>query len=192
MTENRKNWLYPEASGLYFPHDGFIMRALDGKQYDIEEECELLNEYHKGYNECRDDVLRLEKENEQLRQENKELKKEINGFESCSHNWGILYDEAKNKVEELSKENKELKYENVNIMSDLDDYLLKSRSCEEGLFEKDREIAKLEKENKELKKRDDLVSSYIRDEGSITLEKYNEIVDYLYKEWKKRRLIGNE
>lgn len=76
MTENRKNWLYPEASGLYFPHDGFVMRASDGKQYDYEEECELLNEYHKGYNECRDDVLRLEKENEQLKEENKELKKE--------------------------------------------------------------------------------------------------------------------
>lgn len=44
MTENRKNWLYPEASDLYFHHDGFIMRASDGKQYDIEEECELLNE----------------------------------------------------------------------------------------------------------------------------------------------------
>ena len=44
MTENRKNWLYPEASGLYFPHDGFVMRATDGKQYDIDEECELLNE----------------------------------------------------------------------------------------------------------------------------------------------------
>ena len=40
-------------------------------------------------------------------------------------------------------------------------------------------------ENRELKKRDDLVSGYIRDEGSITLEKYDEIVDYLYKEWKK-------
>lgn len=46
MTENRKNWLYPEASGLYFPHDGFVMRATDGKQYDIDEECELLNELH--------------------------------------------------------------------------------------------------------------------------------------------------
>ena len=44
MTENRENWLYPDASGLYFPHDGFIMRASDGKQYDYEEECELLNE----------------------------------------------------------------------------------------------------------------------------------------------------
>lgn len=46
MTENRKNWLYLEASGLYFPHDGFVMRATDGKQYDIDEECELLNELH--------------------------------------------------------------------------------------------------------------------------------------------------
>lgn len=62
MTENRKNWLYPEASGLYFPHDGFVMRASDGKQYDYEEECELLNEYDKKYNEYLKDVLRLEEE----------------------------------------------------------------------------------------------------------------------------------
>ena len=67
MTDNRENWLYPHASGLYFPHDGFIMRATDGKQYDYEEQCELLNEYHNEYNECRNDVLRLEKENEQLK-----------------------------------------------------------------------------------------------------------------------------
>ena len=66
MVENRENWLYPDASGLYFHHDGFIMRATDGKQYDYEEECELLNEYDKKYNEYRNDVLRLEKENEQL------------------------------------------------------------------------------------------------------------------------------
>ena len=46
MTENKKNWLYPEASGLYFSHDGFVMRATDGKQYDIDDECELLNELH--------------------------------------------------------------------------------------------------------------------------------------------------
>ena len=62
MVENRENWLYPDASGLYFPHDGFIMRATDGKQYDYEEECELLNEYDKKYNEYRKDVLRLEEE----------------------------------------------------------------------------------------------------------------------------------
>ena len=48
-------------------------------------------------------------------------------------------------------------------------------------------LNKLEDENKELKKRDDLVSSELRDEGNITLEKYDEIVDYLYKEWKKKR-----
>lgn len=52
------------------------------------------------------DVEYLEKENEQLKQENKQLTKEFN---SCSHNWALMYDEAKNKVEELSKENKELK-----------------------------------------------------------------------------------
>ena len=45
----------------------------------------------------------------ELHEENEQLKKEIKGFESCSHNWGLLYDEAKNKVEELSEENKTLK-----------------------------------------------------------------------------------
>ena len=69
MTENRKNWLYPEASGLYFPHDGFVMRATDGKQYDYEEECELLNQYDKKYNEYHNEVLRLTKENKQLKQQ---------------------------------------------------------------------------------------------------------------------------
>ena len=76
MTENRENWLYPDASGLYFPHDGFVMRASNGKQYDIDEECELLNEYDKKYNEYRNDVLRLEKEKELIaRVLNEELNK---------------------------------------------------------------------------------------------------------------------
>ena len=95
MTENRENWLYPDASGLYFPHDGFIMRASDGKQYDYEEECELLNMYDKKYNEYRNDVLRLEKENEQLKSDNKDFAKR--------------YRELFNKYIKLQKENKELK-----------------------------------------------------------------------------------
>ena len=48
------------------------------------------------------------------------------------------------------------------------------------------ENEQLKFENKELKKRDNLVSGYLTDEGIITFEKYNEIVDYLYKEWQKR------
>lgn len=44
-----------------------------------------------------------------LNDENKQLTKEFN---SCSHNWALMYDEAKNKVEELSKENKQLKEQN--------------------------------------------------------------------------------
>lgn len=76
------------------------------------------------------------------------------------------------------------------------DYQAEDTLCESYDEDAYREVCKklneFDKENKELKKRDDLVSSYLRDEGSITLEKYNEIVDYLYKEWKKRRLIGNE
>lgn len=59
----------------------------------------------------RERMEELQNENEQLIQENKELKEERKGFESCSHNWGILYNEAKNKVEELSKENERLKFQ---------------------------------------------------------------------------------
>ena len=108
MTENRENWLYPEASGLYFPHDGFIMRATDGKQYDYEEECELLNEYDKKYNEYRNDVLRLEKENDKLKQQNKILRTNV----------GKLTDDVKylrNLPSTHQKENKQLKEENKEL-----------------------------------------------------------------------------
>ena len=67
MTENRENWLYSDASGLYFQHDGFVMRASDGKQYDIEEECELLNKY---------DI-----ENRELKLDNKQFKKQLKIYE---------------------------------------------------------------------------------------------------------------
>lgn len=62
---------------------------------------------------------------------------------------------------------------------------MKNQSDKIEKLEKENE--QLKQENKELKKRDDLVSSYLQDEGSITLEKYEEIVHYLYKEWKKKR-----
>ena len=54
------------------------------------------------------------------------------------------------------------------------------------LNEFNEENEQLKSENEELKKRDNLVSSYLTDEGIITFEKYNEIVDYLYKKWQKR------
>lgn len=50
-----------------------------------------------------------------------------------------------------------------------------------------RENELLKSENKEMSKRIDLICGCLNDEGSITLEKYNEIVDYLYREWKSRR-----
>ena len=77
MSENRENWLYPEASGLYFPHDGFIMRATDGKQYDYYEECDLLN--------------KLTEENEQLKKELRVYRK-IASCHNChyhSYDWNI-------------------------------------------------------------------------------------------------------
>ena len=94
MTGNRKNWLYPEAYGLYFPHDGFVMRATDGKQYDIDEECELLNELHDENEQLKSDydTLKIQddarkqhqkelmKENEELKKEVKQLKNKINTY----------------------------------------------------------------------------------------------------------------
>lgn len=88
MTENKENWLYSDASGLYFVHDGFIMRATDGKQYDIEEECDLLNELS-------DKNRQLEKENEQLKNDYATFKlQDKDRYEYCN---------------ELKKENDRLK-----------------------------------------------------------------------------------
>lgn len=78
MTENKENWLYSDASGLYFVHDGFIMRATDGKQYDIEEECDLLNE--------------LSDKNRQLEKENEQLKSERDYYKGHCESEGLLYD----------------------------------------------------------------------------------------------------
>ena len=83
----------------------------------------------------------------ELHDENKELKEERKGFESCSHNWGILYDEAKNKVEELSKENKELK-EEIEKIAYANDDLLKEKREWKKLSD---EYAKIYDENKKLK-----------------------------------------
>lgn len=87
MTKNRENWLYSDASGLYFQHDGFVMRASDGKQYDIEEECELLNKYDienrelktlvHFYKSFQKDARELEKENRQLKQQIKDLRTDV-------------------------------------------------------------------------------------------------------------------
>ena len=60
------------------------MQTKDNYDY-VSDVCDLLNELHK---------------------ENIRLKRD---FDSCSHNWALMYDEAKEKVEELSKENKQLK-----------------------------------------------------------------------------------
>ena len=79
MTKNRENWLYSNASGLYFQHDGFVMRASDGKQYDIEEECELLNKY---------DI------------ENRELKQKIKSITEIL-NEDIGYIDSFKKIEEV-------------------------------------------------------------------------------------------
>lgn len=40
-------------------------------------------------------------------------------FDSCSHNWALMYDEARNKVEKLSKENKQLKLQNQRLYIDI-------------------------------------------------------------------------
>lgn len=66
----------------------------------------------KYYQNCNDDFMSLCKELNTLYDENIRLKKD---FDSCSHNWALLYDEAKEKVEALTKENWELERENEKL-----------------------------------------------------------------------------
>lgn len=73
----------------------------------------------------------------------------------------------------------------VTDMVDLSMYI-DNEDCCEKLNELYDENEQLKSENEELKKRDNLVLGYLTDEGIITFEKYNEIVDYLYKKWQKR------
>lgn len=138
MNENRKNWLYPDASGLYFLHDGFIMRAFDGKQYDIDEECELLNAYHKGYNECRDDVLRLEKENEQLKQSYKEFEDECQStFNAMNRKQNDLYRKnfkLKEENEQLKQQKDKWKQQCIDFKEMLDDMDI-AYLCDEWIYE---------------------------------------------------------
>ena len=47
-----------------------------------------------------------------LHEESIRLKRD---FDSCSHNWALMYDEAKEKVEALTKENLELEQENEKL-----------------------------------------------------------------------------
>ena len=98
----------------------------------------------------------------ELYEENKELKEERKGIESCFHNWRILYDEAKNKVEELNKENQELKYkyneqsnDKIGLEESIEELLKENKElkrelkkCKHNKLFSRRE---LERENKELK-----------------------------------------
>ena len=168
MTENRENWLYPDASGLYFPHDGFIMRASDGKQYDYEEECELLNEYLK-------DVLRLEEEvdyyktkcsslEEGLFQQDREiakLKKENNELQlikQFAENNGICIFNIEDAFRRCWNDNGKLVEENQFLKKQLNIYRDASKvdareykELLEDIDESYEDNLKLEKENKELK-----------------------------------------
>lgn len=177
-TENYEN--------AYFENDKFLCYeddydAILNRLNELAEENEQLKtfreqniqEYNKLKKVCNDCKL----ENEQLKERIKELQKESYGNLD-----GLNY---------YQEENASLSEKISNLEYDLDYFRAKSGSLEEGLFQNDREIAKLEKENKELKKRDELVSSYLQYEGSITLEKYDEIVDSLYKEWKKKRDLND-
>lgn len=51
-----------------------------------------------------------------LHEENIRLKRD---FDSCSHNWSMMYDEAKEKVEKLTEENWELEQENERLENKL-------------------------------------------------------------------------
>lgn len=84
------------------------------KRFMLDDTGELIDLNNHKFIDYGDECCNLLNE---LAEKNQQLKQEIKGFESCGHNWGLLYDEAKNKVEELSKENKELKIKN-DLLSD--------------------------------------------------------------------------
>lgn len=70
-----------------------------------EEVTDRLNKYNKAYLDCHNDVLRLEKENEQLKSDNK----------NCAKKYRELF----NKYIELHKENKEIKEKNKFILKQI-------------------------------------------------------------------------
>ncbi len=128
----KEDWLYPDASGLYFQHDGFVMRASDGKQYDIEEECELLNKMSKENEQLKSDFLnrklfvpykkeieRLKLQNKELltanatiRRENEQLKSRINDYDIALKTLQDLADKKLKENEQLKQQNKQLKHWN--------------------------------------------------------------------------------
>ncbi len=128
----KEDWLYPDASGLYFQHDGFVMRASDGKQYDIEEECELLNKMSKENEQLKSDFLnrklfvpykkeieRLKLQNKELltanatiRRENEQLKSRINDYDVALKTLQDLADKKLKENEQLKQQNKQLKHWN--------------------------------------------------------------------------------
>ena len=86
------------------------------------------------------------------------------------------------------------------ILDDEEEYLIDTKNNKhydacgggDGMPMLVRLVNQLLEENEQLKqqlneshKRIDLISSCLNDEGILTLEKYNEIINYLYTEWKK-------
>lgn len=75
--------------------------------------------------------------------ENEQLKKDFN---SCSHNWGLMYDEAKDKIEELSNENEQLKKILGFLKNDNAEDILNVLNSQENI------VWELKQENEQLKK----------------------------------------
>ena len=75
----------------------------ENKRFTAEFDKQYSRFYDNGEEITKIEVVLLLNE---LHEENIRLKRD---FDSCSHNWALMYDEAKEKVEELSKENKQLK-----------------------------------------------------------------------------------
>lgn len=94
----KKRYFERMWEGEYYIFDSQIISE---KEFDEKVEYEDYRAFEDSMSG--DDVV--DRLNE-LSEENEQLTKEFN---SCSHNWALMYDEVKNKVEELSKENKELK-----------------------------------------------------------------------------------
>ena len=138
MTEKRENWLYPDASGLYFPHDGFIMRATDGKQYGYEEECDLLNKLTEENKELKKGKTRYEllyrHSKEEISNRILSIKEHI---ENCSDNQvkqslqELFYSEV---IEyDISKENRRLRTENDQLRQKIKELEVENESQSDAI-----------------------------------------------------------
>lgn len=89
------------------------MMGMTEKRFMLDDAGEIIDLTNNKFIEYGNEVLDLLNA---FYEENIRLKRD---FDSCSHNWSIMYDEAKEKVEKLTEENWELEQENEQLKQQL-------------------------------------------------------------------------